>query len=280
MPKLFLSHSSDDKPLVRIICQQLHSAFLLPWMDETNLYIGDHLEKVIFPEIEASDFFVPFLSATFGTKEVEAKDWCIREYKHALEHQRKTFPIILLRAGEVFKSGAIPKWFQELPASIQQDAIDKACCIYQYELKSAKMEEEIRTKSTLVSKAAWKSEAIEFKPIQLKYLEGKPAHFIEFNFTGHLPEELLGTMKEDLNIERLSKNETGTDYAFHELPIIFSGTSVNWLLTYLTIPLFNKVHSIWIYNRKFNKAVCVYLNNPSGTPGPLGKVLKVKDKPE
>ena len=283
MPKLFLSHSSNDKPLVTTIYQQLHSAFLSPWMDKTHLYIGDRLEEEIFPAIEASDFFVPFFSDTFGNKTVEEKDWCIREYKHALKHKKTTLPIILLKEGELFKSGRFPKWFEQLPAPIQKDAIDKACCIHNYNLTFTNMDKAIRSLSNSVSKAAWgkEEEVIVFKPIDIKYLAGQPAHFIEFDFVGHLPEEVLDTIKEDMNVERLLKEDTGTGHKFGTLPIIFSGTSVNWLLTYLTIPLFNKVHSIWVYNRKFNKAVCVYeLNPPKDKEQQLvGKVKTFTDKP-
>ncbi len=93
--KIFLSHSSKDKPLVREIRKQLPE-HIKAWIDEKELLIGEDLEGSIKNAIDAgSDFVLLFLSSD----SVES-EWVNRELEWALKREKEigrpfVLPILL-----------------------------------------------------------------------------------------------------------------------------------------------------------------------------------------
>jgi hypothetical protein len=59
---IFLSHSTQDKPLVRFISGELRACGLGFWLDEKRLLPGDALQPTIERAIEQSSFMIAFLS--------------------------------------------------------------------------------------------------------------------------------------------------------------------------------------------------------------------------
>jgi len=57
MKRLFLSHSSKDKPFVRLFCEDLEAAGFKVWLDEVQLRIGDSLPLEIAEAVDKTDFF-------------------------------------------------------------------------------------------------------------------------------------------------------------------------------------------------------------------------------
>lgn len=62
-PRLFLSHSSADKPFVRRFCEALRAGGLTPWIDEVDLGAGDSIRAKIELALRDSDVLLVFLSA-------------------------------------------------------------------------------------------------------------------------------------------------------------------------------------------------------------------------
>ena len=62
MVKVFLSHSSEDKPIVRLFAHDLRSSGCSPWLDEIELRVGDSLIAKISDAIHETQFFIAFLS--------------------------------------------------------------------------------------------------------------------------------------------------------------------------------------------------------------------------
>ena len=93
--KIFLSHSSRDKPLIREIRSYLPQ-HIRSWIDEEDLLFGEDIEKSILETISFdSDFVVIFI----GQESVKSK-WVKKELQWALENEEKlgrTFvlPVIL-----------------------------------------------------------------------------------------------------------------------------------------------------------------------------------------
>lgn len=93
--KIFLSHSSNHKPLVREVKRYLPEHINL-WLDEKDLLIGDKLETSIQNAIEyVSDFVVIFLDGASISSE-----WVKKELEWALQKEKeldRTFvlPILL-----------------------------------------------------------------------------------------------------------------------------------------------------------------------------------------
>lgn len=93
--KIFLSHSSKIKPLVREVKSYLPDHMKL-WIDEKDLLIGDNLECTIKDAIKSnSDFVLVFLDTN-----AISSNWIVKELAWAVDHEKvinRTFilPIIL-----------------------------------------------------------------------------------------------------------------------------------------------------------------------------------------
>lgn len=89
--KIFFSHVSSDKPLIREICQHFPD-HLRSWVDEDELLVGEHIGPSIRDAIsEASDFVVLIVS----TRTVSS-EWVRREVKWALQREKRLGRTFLL----------------------------------------------------------------------------------------------------------------------------------------------------------------------------------------
>ena len=89
--KIFLSHSSRDKALVREIRSHLPE-HVKTWLDEDELLVGDELKISIQRAIkEDADFVVIFLG-----KEAIQSEWVRRELEWALERERTIGRVFVL----------------------------------------------------------------------------------------------------------------------------------------------------------------------------------------
>lgn len=80
--KIFLSHQSRDKALVREFSQQLPD-FLTKWIDEDSLSWGDSLKTSLNTAIKIeSDFLIAFIA-----KSTLESDWVRQELEWALERE-------------------------------------------------------------------------------------------------------------------------------------------------------------------------------------------------
>ncbi len=105
--KIFLSHSSKHKPLVREIKSYLPEHLNL-WLDEKELLIGDDISKSIQDTIEVeSDFLVFFIDASALTSE-----WVMKEIHWALKKEKeldRTFVLPLVLEKEAWEQISIPE---------------------------------------------------------------------------------------------------------------------------------------------------------------------------
>jgi len=89
--KVFLSHSSRDKALVREIRSHLPD-HVKTWLDEEDLLVGQDLKISIHSAIqEDADFVVIFLG-----KEAVASEWVKRELEWALEREKNIGRVFVL----------------------------------------------------------------------------------------------------------------------------------------------------------------------------------------
>jgi len=93
--KIFLSHSSKNKPLVREV-KNYFPEHINVWIDEKDLLIGDDIDKTIKDAIDTnSDFLIIFIDSN----SIKSR-WVSKELKWALKHeieiQRKfILPVVL-----------------------------------------------------------------------------------------------------------------------------------------------------------------------------------------
>jgi len=89
MPKkkllVFLSHASEDKPIVKELCQKLKDSGFDPWLDEDRLLPGQDWGLEIEKALHASDVVL----LCFSTKSTGKEGYVQREYKRAADIQKE-----------------------------------------------------------------------------------------------------------------------------------------------------------------------------------------------
>jgi formylglycine-generating enzyme required for sulfatase activity len=84
--RVFISHSSHDKPAVRELYQNLRAeTWLAPWLDEEELYPGQDWNLEIEKAVEASDVIVVCLSKNTVNGDGFAPGYAQREIRLALD---------------------------------------------------------------------------------------------------------------------------------------------------------------------------------------------------
>jgi hypothetical protein len=87
--RVFLSHSSKDKPIVRRIHQALHAQVTIDaFLDERELRVGDQLDPVLEKAIAESDYLLAILSASSY-----ASHWFWKEFEFAKQHHVPILPL-------------------------------------------------------------------------------------------------------------------------------------------------------------------------------------------
>lgn len=135
--KLFLSHSSRDKALVREITSHLPS-FITTWLDDDNLIIGQDLRHTISSAIsEACDYVVLFIS-----RDSVSSEWVSKELQIALSHENKirrlfVLPILLDDVWESvkpdeFRERLYLKCFDQSGSEVKRVAEELSNAIYQH----------------------------------------------------------------------------------------------------------------------------------------------------
>jgi len=103
--KIFLSHSSRNKPLVREIKSHFPEHIKL-WIDEKDLLIGDNIEHSIKDAIETnSDYIIFFIDGSTITS-----SWVLKELSWALSHEAeigRTFILPVLLERDAISSEAL-----------------------------------------------------------------------------------------------------------------------------------------------------------------------------
>jgi len=116
--KVFLSHSSKDKPFVNDLRSALELRGCAGWLDARELRGGEILSDELKQAIEAADAFALFVSPASLQSE-----WVGAELKHALKVQRQRkkagteFPVIPLCLDDT-KLGVLRQFFKDEPLHI------------------------------------------------------------------------------------------------------------------------------------------------------------------
>ncbi len=98
--RVFLCHSSDDKPIVRNLYQQLRDCNVDPWLDEEKLIPGQDWDLEIQKAVRKSDAILICLSPDFVIKEGYGQKEIKLALDTALEKPEGTIFIIPLRLEE------------------------------------------------------------------------------------------------------------------------------------------------------------------------------------
>lgn len=95
MAKIFLSHSSRDKPIVRRIANDLKSKGHDVWLDEYDIQVGDSIIESISKGILDADYLVVFLSAAAVQSKWVEKEWAAKYTEEMAAGAKKVLPVLL-----------------------------------------------------------------------------------------------------------------------------------------------------------------------------------------
>lgn len=91
--KVFVSHSSQDKPFVRHLVDELKQRNVNLWFDERELQVGDSIVEGISKGLEVADYLLVILS-----KNSVASQWVQNELSAAMMEQMSRGGIVVLPA--------------------------------------------------------------------------------------------------------------------------------------------------------------------------------------
>lgn len=91
MPRVFLSHSSQDKFFVRELAERLQAVGVDVWLDEAEIKVGESLTEKIGRAIDETDHVAVILSQNSVNSE-----WVQRELEIALQKELKQRGVVVL----------------------------------------------------------------------------------------------------------------------------------------------------------------------------------------
>lgn len=109
--RVFLCHSSQDKPIVRELYQRLNAeGWIDPWLDQEKILGGQNWDMEIEKVVEASDAVIVCLSSRFITKEGYVQKEIQFSLRTALEKPEGTTFILPLRLDDCEIPISIKNW--------------------------------------------------------------------------------------------------------------------------------------------------------------------------
>jgi hypothetical protein len=233
MHKVFLSHKTEEKSIVLKIKARLDKYLVKSWIDQEMIQVGDHLHQTIKPAIDASEIVVIFFSAKFVTS-----NWCIEEMEFAYNKRKRIIPVIIGDIDQIKKNN------NSILETILMN--NRYFNIDEFDLDNT---------ADVIASAIQSNEEVKIKPIELLTIDGITVQHIAFEHN-ILPDDLLKTWKLDIQsfiaADRNDSKPISTAY-----PVALSGFRPQWLVSYVSIPFFNK-RDVFIYNFQSEVFICVY----------------------
>lgn len=95
IPRIFLSHSSNDKKFVERLANDLVKNDCRVWFDRWEIKIGDNIVERINSGIEESDYMAFVISKSSVESQWVSKEWTSMFYNAVNEKKAKTLPILI-----------------------------------------------------------------------------------------------------------------------------------------------------------------------------------------
>jgi hypothetical protein len=246
MNQIFLSHNHDDHSFVLEVKSSLEKSFLNLWVDEKAIQLGDELSSEIRGAIKESNWFTAFVSLKY----VNSK-WCKEELRLASRLKDKgklSIILCLMDSREKIEEHSKNIYLNDLihnTLTIENDSYSS----------SGELSEKLAMEVI-------KKDSFQFNPIKIIEFEGKngknvKAQLISYEIKGNLPDDFLRSFEVDLK-DHISTSKDDDKVISGNLPVVFSGISINWLTTYLTIPFLNHC-SVLHYNNRSKKIICSHV---------------------
>ncbi len=95
MTKIFISHSSKDKPFARKLKRYLENAGYDTWMDESDIKTGENFVKEIIDGLESSHLMILLLSPNSMASEWVEKEWTAMINRGVKENCNRIIPVMI-----------------------------------------------------------------------------------------------------------------------------------------------------------------------------------------
>ncbi len=93
--KIFISHSSLDKPFAKLLCMDLEAQGYIPWLDEWDIRVGESIPERISSGLQEADFILVILSSnSVGSKWVE-REWQTKYWSEIEKGKIVVLPLLL-----------------------------------------------------------------------------------------------------------------------------------------------------------------------------------------
>lgn len=93
--KVFISHSSVDKPFAKILCMDLEANGYIPWLDEWDIKVGESIPERISNGLEEADFIIVILSENSVTSKWVEREWHTKYWNEIQNGRVHVLPILL-----------------------------------------------------------------------------------------------------------------------------------------------------------------------------------------
>ncbi|HKU74724.1 MAG TPA: TIR domain-containing protein [Pyrinomonadaceae bacterium] len=94
MATLFLSHSSQDKPLVRRLANELRQRNISVWLDEWEIDVGENITEKIQAALMQAKFVAVWLTKSSVTSGWVTKEWQTKIYQEISSKQVLVLPLL------------------------------------------------------------------------------------------------------------------------------------------------------------------------------------------
>ncbi|MFJ5386733.1 toll/interleukin-1 receptor domain-containing protein [Pectobacterium sp. CHL-2024] len=93
--KIFISHSSKDKPFAKLLCMDLEANGYIPWLDEWNISVGESIPEKISSGLQEADFIIVILSEDSVSSKWVEREWQIKYWNEIEKGHINVLPILL-----------------------------------------------------------------------------------------------------------------------------------------------------------------------------------------
>jgi TIR domain len=252
MARVFLSHKTEDKPIVLPVRDYLARCLVSAWLDSDEMYGGSKLNSGILQGIATRRYFVAFISHRYVRS-----DWCMHELEEVDRYVRSGKVVILpvlLDSVEDLKLNELARDRALLVESILERYVR-----IQFDLNNGEKS------ATEIAAAIGRHDGILFYPVKQTVLHGEELQLIRFEITtsdGMLPPDFLSRW--DVNIEHdFVACHEGENKPIHaRKPVALNGKGPGWLYAFLALP-FKNLCPVYVFNSQWGEYICVY---DSGKP--------------
>jgi hypothetical protein len=252
MPKVFISHKSEDKSTAIKIKSHLEKCFVSCWLDKDDLIGGQNLNDAFLAGIGGRKTI-----AMVSEKYMDSSP-CRNEFSWAFDQAPESIIPVFMGDYHSLLTKAQGANFHKMVQVLKNNlAIE-----FDPYNTSASFEQ--------IRKAVHKDESVWFHPLIEKTVGGQRLQIIEFDSLTSIPTDLFKTWDVRLD-DFVSVSDSDNRPIKRHIPVAIGGRGPNWLYAHLSIPFANN-REVFIFNNNTGEYVCAYARRDQKAM--LGMVLK------